>query len=72
MVVDERETQRGGLARHIAIEVLTTGRLPWLCDSRSQSAEVAEKGLLAALFHDETVKEQDLSEAEVPHYLRRS
>jgi hypothetical protein len=28
--------------------------------------------LLAALFHDETVEEQYLSQAEVPHYRKRS
>lgn len=59
--------KRGGLARQIGVEVLAAERLWRLRDGRFQRAEVAEEPLLPALFHDETVEEQYLSQAEVLH-----
>ena len=43
-----------------------------LRDCRFQSAKVAKQRLLVTLFHDETVEEQYLSQAEVTHYRKRS
>jgi len=72
MVLDERESQRCGLARQTGVKVLATERLSRLRDRRFQRAKVAKERLLAALFHDEVVEDQYLSQAEVPHYRKRS
>jgi hypothetical protein len=72
MVLDEREPEGCGLPCEIRIEVFAPKRLARLCDGRFQGSEVAKEGLLATLFHHQPVEEQYLSEAEVPHHLRRS
>jgi len=46
--------------------------VPWLRDSGLQGSEVTKNGLLAGLFHDQPVKKEHLSKAEVTHYFRRS
>jgi len=42
-----------------------------LRDCRFQRTKIAKQRLLAALFHDEMVKVQYLSHAEVAHYRKR-
>jgi hypothetical protein len=72
MVLDERETQRRRLGRQTRVKVLASKGLSRLRDCRFQCAKVAKQRLLATLFHDQTVEEQHLSQAEVTHYRKRS
>jgi len=67
MVLDEGEAQSGGLARQGRIEVRSPERLPRLGDGGLHRTEVADTRLLPALFHDEAVEKQHLSQAEVSH-----
>jgi hypothetical protein len=66
MILDEGETERGGLARHIAIEVLAAERLPWLGDSCLQGAEITARSLPI------TRRWRAAPQPGVPHYFRRS
>jgi hypothetical protein len=67
MVLDEGEAQSCGLGREARIEVRSAEGLPRLGDGGLDRAEVADKRLLPALFHDEAVEKQHLSQAEVSH-----
>ena len=71
MVLDQGETQRRGLARQTRVEVLAAEGLPRLRDCGFQRTKIAKQRVLAALFHDEVVEEQYLSQAEVAHYRKR-
>ena len=72
MVLDQREPERRRLRRQAWIQIIASECLPWLRDCGLQGSEVTKHGLLAGLFHDQPVKEEHLSEAEVAHYFRRS
>ena len=72
MVLDQGETQRRGLGRQTTVKVFAPEALPGLRDCRLQRTKIAKQRLLPALFHDEVVEEQNLSQAEVAHYRKRS
>jgi hypothetical protein len=72
MILDERKPEGGCLRGKARVEIVASECLAGLCDSRLQGCEIAKEGFLATLFHYQPVEEQNLSQAEVSHYRRRS